>query len=758
MNTLFLKILNMSITASWLILAVVLARLLLKKARKWVFCLLWGLVAIRLVCPFSLESSLSLIPSSETIPANIEMQQKPVIDSGITIIDETVNPIITESFTPSPENSANPLQIVIPFVAIVWITGVFIMLVYALISFLRLKGMVRVSVSVGKQIRACDEVKSPFILGVFRPIIYVPSFMSEETLDQVIRHEKAHLQRHDHWWKPVGFLLLAVYWFNPLCWIAYILLCRDIELACDEKVIRDMNKNEIAAYSQALLDCSFPRKRITACPLAFGEVGVKKRIRDILNYKKPAFWIILIAIIVCIALAIFLMTDPFSNDQQDAPVEVVEDNQSIQTGLSSDNPEYISGIKVMDLFLADMDQVFETLGLSGKECITEKVYIVKDGIEIQRDQQHYTSSQKVGFCNLNFQIAFFFNKDANTGSDVMTFVNYYRDYSDLKSLFADATTIYQELVKLYGKSSDVTGSQRFSILSTPEELQTSLEHWDVIEHWNLPDLLEEEMIANSAVNNSSMNPEVLKNYHCRLYIEKAAHEEGYRLYITYRVAMYAPSSNSSSTPSQMNTAKNDYSMPAQEEPSSSENSEPEKSISTEESKSEKSSPTEESEEAEPQEEALIETVWENIEEKPDKAAVWNRIVEQCIGQVPNLAEYETVWFMEDAYGWDILLKRPIDEILYDQITLHTSPDGTLDYIVVKEAKMDSVPDEVVADVQKQIEQYVAENESDCVSYEPNISYRKLEDGSIDVQCSLILHYEDGTSFGTLLFYNYPSGE
>ena len=313
MNALFLKILNMSITASWLILAVVLARLLLKKAPKWVFCLLWGLVAIRLVCPFSLESSLSLIPSSETIPANIEMQQKPVIDSGITIIDETVNPIITESFTPSPENSANPLQIVIPFVAIVWITGVFIMLVYALISFLRLKGMVRVSVSVGKQIRACDEVKSPFILGVFRPIIYVPSFMSEETLDQVIRHEKAHLQRHDHWWKPVGFLLLAVYWFNPLCWIAYILLCRDIELACDERVVRDMGKSDIAAYSQALLDCSMPRRTIAACPLAFGEGNVKTRIKSVLNYKKPAFWIIAAALVVCAALAVFLMTDPSGN-------------------------------------------------------------------------------------------------------------------------------------------------------------------------------------------------------------------------------------------------------------------------------------------------------------------------------------------------------------------------------------------------------------------------------------------------------------
>lgn len=338
MNALFLKILNMSITASWLILAVVLARLLLKKAPKWVFCLLWGLVAIRLVCPFSLESSLSLIPSSETIPANIEMQQKPVIDSGITIIDETVNPIITESFTPSPENSANPLQIVIPFVAIVWITGVFIMLVYALISFLRLKGMVRVSVSVGKQIRACDEVKSPFILGVFRPIIYVPSSLSDETLDYVIRHEMAHLRRHDHWWKPLGFLLLAVYWFHPLCWIAYILLCRDIEMACDERVVRDMGKSDIAAYSQALLDCSMPRRTIAACPLAFGEGNVKTRIKSVLNYKKPAFWIIAAALVVCAALAVFLMTDPSGNQPSDGESVINPTDTSSQPSGTAEDP------------------------------------------------------------------------------------------------------------------------------------------------------------------------------------------------------------------------------------------------------------------------------------------------------------------------------------------------------------------------------------------------------------------------------------
>ena len=310
MSTVFLKILNMSITASWLILAVVLVRLLLKKAPKWIPCLLWGLVAIRLVCPFSFGSIFSLIPSSETIPTNITVQQEPAINSGITAVNEFINPVIAESFTPAPTDSVNPLQIIIPIAAIIWIAGIVIMLAYALISYIKLKKTVSVCVPVGERILSCDEVKAPFILGVFRPVIYVPSSMTGETLDLVIRHETAHLQRHDHWWKPLGYLLLAIYWFNPLCWIAYILLSRDIEMACDEKVIRDMDKDEMAAYSQALLDCSFPRRRIAACPLAFGEVGVKERVKGVLNYKKPAFWIILIAIIACIVLAVCLMTDP----------------------------------------------------------------------------------------------------------------------------------------------------------------------------------------------------------------------------------------------------------------------------------------------------------------------------------------------------------------------------------------------------------------------------------------------------------------
>ena len=267
MSTVFIKFLNMSITASWLILAVILVRLLLKKAPKWIRCLLWGLVAVRLLFPFSIESVFSLIPSSETIPSNIALQKEPHITSGISALNAAVNPVLSESLAPVPEASVNPLQVIILVAAVVWIAGIAGMLIYAFASYLKLKKTVSVCVPVKKGILACDEVKAPFILGILRPVIYVPSSLQGETLDCVIRHEKAHLQRRDHWWKPLGFLLLSVYWFNPLCWAAYILLSRDIEMACDEKVIRDMNRAEMAAYSQALLDCSFPRRSIAACPL-----------------------------------------------------------------------------------------------------------------------------------------------------------------------------------------------------------------------------------------------------------------------------------------------------------------------------------------------------------------------------------------------------------------------------------------------------------------------------------------------------------
>ncbi len=315
MSEIFIKVLNMSITASWLILAVVVARLLMKKAPKWIACLLWAVVALRLIFPFSFESVLSLIPSIETIPPDIATLPKLAIDSGITIINKTINPIIKDSFSPNPVANVNPLQIIIDIASIIWVAGIVALLSYALISYLRLKKTVSASVAIRDRIMVCDEVKAPFILGVFRPRIYVPSSMGGETLEYVIDHEQAHLQRRDHWWKPLGYLLLTIYWFSPLCWVAYILLCRDIEMACDEKVIRDMDKDKVAAYSQALLDCGRSRRVIAACPLAFGEVGVKERVKAALSYKKPLFWVVIVAVIACIVLAVCFLTNPVSSSQ-----------------------------------------------------------------------------------------------------------------------------------------------------------------------------------------------------------------------------------------------------------------------------------------------------------------------------------------------------------------------------------------------------------------------------------------------------------
>ena len=317
MSLIFLHMLNLSITASWFILAAVIVRPLLKKAPKWINCALWALVGIRLICPFSFESAMSLIPSSEVVPYDIELSANPAIDSGIPTVNRVINPLIAGSLTPDPLASANPLQIVLPIVSVIWMSGMITLLIYAFISYIRLKRSVGASIVLRDNILACDEVKSPFILGIIRPMIYVPSSMTGETLECVVIHEAAHIKRRDHWWKPLGYLLLTIYWFNPLCWVAYILLCRDIEMACDEKVIRDMDRKGKAMYSQALLNVNFPRKKIAACPLAFGEVGVKERVKSVLNYKKPAFWVISVAIVACIVVAICFMTNPKETQNTD---------------------------------------------------------------------------------------------------------------------------------------------------------------------------------------------------------------------------------------------------------------------------------------------------------------------------------------------------------------------------------------------------------------------------------------------------------
>ena len=307
MTEIFLKIVNMSISAGWLVLAVLVVRLLLTKSPRWIHVLLWGIVAVRLICPFSIESALSLIPSAETIPLEIGSHPIPQIQSGVDSINAVVNPIISHSNTPVPGASAYPLQITIGIYEILWQLGVLGMLLYTVGSYVLLRRKLRTAVRLRENLFQCEAVRSPFVLGIFRPRIYLPYGMEDP---HVIAHEKAHIRRKDHWWKPLGFLLLTVYWFNPMMWLAYILLCRDIELACDEKVIGELGRQQRADYTQALVNCSMNRRMITACPLAFGEVGVKARVKSILHYRKPTLWLVAAALVTCGAVAVCFLTDP----------------------------------------------------------------------------------------------------------------------------------------------------------------------------------------------------------------------------------------------------------------------------------------------------------------------------------------------------------------------------------------------------------------------------------------------------------------
>ena len=268
----FTQILNVSISASWLVGAVLLLRLALKRAPKALICALWVLVAVRLLCPALPESSVSLIPTAEVIPERYLMMEPAQSDGTQPVLDIVSNPNYPMTVDKNLAMDVDRLQWTDLFWTINWCVGMGIMALYALWSYLRLRLRVRVSVNLRENVWLCDDIDTPFILGILRPRICLPSAMDLEQMPHVIAHEQAHLKRLDHWWKPLGFLLLAVHWFNPVMWLAYVMLCRDIELACDEKVIRDMDKTAVRAYSEALIACGTKQRFVTACPLAFGEV------------------------------------------------------------------------------------------------------------------------------------------------------------------------------------------------------------------------------------------------------------------------------------------------------------------------------------------------------------------------------------------------------------------------------------------------------------------------------------------------------
>ena len=341
MTDLFLKVINMSISASWLVLAVLVLRLFLKKAPKWSIVTLWGIVAVRLMFPFSIESALSLIPSAETVAPEIMTDTAPAIQSGIPVINNTVNSIISQNLTPATQNSVNPFEVFIPALAVAWVLGAILIFVYTTISAITLRVKIGSAVRLSGNVFQSEYVKSPFVMGVFMPKIYVPFNMDSEAAELIIAHEQSHLRRKDHWWKPLGFLLLTVHWFNPLMWVAYAVLCKDIELACDERVIKSFDNEKRADYSRTLLEYSVNRGAVTACPLAFGEVGVKARIKSVLNYKKPAFWLVIASLIICIGVGVCFLTNPVSEPAPvpDETVKTPVADETTKKPVSNENPE-----------------------------------------------------------------------------------------------------------------------------------------------------------------------------------------------------------------------------------------------------------------------------------------------------------------------------------------------------------------------------------------------------------------------------------
>ena len=312
MDDVFLKLVNLSISASWLILAVLVLRVVLKKAPKWVMPLLWGVVALRLVCLFSIESALSLIPSAETIPSEIVTEtREPVLYEQATL-DIVTNPTLPSAAEVPVGVSRQQAQVDFNIYSVLWLAGMAALLVHALVSAGKLKRKLATAILLRDNIYESEFVDSPFVFGVVKPNIYLPMHMDEGTAAYVIAHERAHLARRDHWWKVLGYLVLALHWFNPLVWVAYILFCRDIELACDEKVVKGLDGAARADYSQALLSCAAPKRAVAACPLAFGEGNIKTRVKSALHYRKPAFWVAAAAVLAVVIVAVCFLTNPRS--------------------------------------------------------------------------------------------------------------------------------------------------------------------------------------------------------------------------------------------------------------------------------------------------------------------------------------------------------------------------------------------------------------------------------------------------------------
>lgn len=411
MNELFLKIINMSISSSWLVMAVLILRLVLKKAPKWINVLLWGIVAVRLICPFSFESALSLIPSAETFPEKVISGPSFDVQTGITPVDNRINDYLGDRYFEGVTVPANNGNNIMTILSIVWTIGILLLVSYTVISYWRLHREIDTAVRFKDNIFQSENVSSPFVLGLIKPRIYLPFSINGQDLEHVVAHEQAHIRRKDHWWKPLGFLLLTIHWFNPFMWLSYVLICRDIELACDEKVIRELGNEQRADYTQALVACSVNRRTIAACPLAFGEVGVKERVKSVMNYKKPASWIVILAAIACVGVAVCFLTNPitvgdhFVLTNSDSPGDTNKLAYDIQLGKQTMSGEiyveqWIDGTCVRSAPVV-MTKYVDSIDISMRERREDSAFV---GTDIQIETNLYGGSLLTYFAhpeNLN---------------------------------------------------------------------------------------------------------------------------------------------------------------------------------------------------------------------------------------------------------------------------------------------------------------------------------------------------------------------
>lgn len=313
MREIFTDYFNITLSGSVLILAAILLRVFIRKTPGSILCVLWGIVFLRMMLPLQIETTISVLPDISKLSVSDTSIADEETPFGFYMSWETDNNIVSDLPSYVPQKKLTPQVAVIDFVCIcmlLWSIGCLSMMIYTATTYIRLRLRLREAVRVENRVFESDKISAPFLFGFFAPKIYLPRYICDESRAAVIAHEEMHIRRGDNWFKLVAYFILALHWYNPLLWIGYYLMCRDIEIACDEAVVRRLDKQGRANYSLALLACEKYSRFHAGCPIAFGEINVRKRILNVLNYKKPVIWLTAFSIVAVIFLGACLTTDP----------------------------------------------------------------------------------------------------------------------------------------------------------------------------------------------------------------------------------------------------------------------------------------------------------------------------------------------------------------------------------------------------------------------------------------------------------------